>query len=119
MPQTSEPTAEPSDRDRAIEEAKVLLNAYHDRELNDDERRAVEDALKKYPELSQESSMIVGIKNILAQYEGVEPTADFKARLLARASEEAQPEPKRSVLVYALCVLIAILILALAFHLWP
>ena len=116
MPDT--PNHEPIDRDRALEEAKVLLNAYHDRELNDDERRFVEDALKKFPELSQESSMIVGIKNILAQYEGVEPTADFKARLLARAAEET-PQPNRPILIYALCVLIAIIILVVVLHLLP
>ena len=105
-------------RSNELEDAKILLNAYHDRELNGDERRQVEDLLKRFPELSQESSMIFGIKNILSQYEGVTTTPDFKTRLLARAAEDAPPEPDRRILIYALVVLIAVLILAVLFHLF-
>lgn len=85
---TTDSSISDRNRDTDIKRARELLDAYHDRELTDDEQRFVENALKEFPELTEESTMIVGIKNILMRYEGEETESDLTDKLLHRIHNE-------------------------------
>jgi negative regulator of sigma E activity len=113
--QPSARQAPDDERQKNVQRAKELLNDYHDRELSDEERSFVEDALAKYPELAKESSMIVGIKNVLARYEGEDVKVDFSDKLMAKLNDEKKKKSSGywKILIPVVVILLAISVLLL------
>jgi len=71
------------------EQCRELLSGYVDHEVTASERAAIEHHLATCPRCANESSVLVGLKNVLAHWEGVRSTPSFQEAVLTRMARES------------------------------
>jgi anti-sigma factor RsiW len=72
------------------EECLELLSAYADRELTPQELAAVEAHLANNPELATESKLILNMKQLITNWEGLKADRTFHQRVMEQYLRESQ-----------------------------
>jgi len=84
---SAEPTQEP--KHITPETCRELLSSYVDGEMPPEDRAAIERCLREHPKLAKESVML-NFKRLLANWEGVDATPDFRQRVVDQMIRESQ-----------------------------
>jgi len=76
-------------------EVRELLSPMSDREIAPDKLRAVEEHLRTCKECAFQSTMIVGLKRLLGNWDGVHASGRFRSSVLDRVKREPPPKKAR------------------------
>jgi hypothetical protein len=72
-------------------EVRELLSPMTDREVSKDDLKLIEEHLNTCQDCAFQSTMMVGMKNLLRQWDGLKPTEVFHTRVLDRVKSEPPP----------------------------
>lgn len=89
----SEPTAPSTQLN--CEQCRELLSGYVDRELTAEEQQGVERHLASCSHCASESTRMVGLKQVVQHWDGVEGSTEFHEVVLQKMITESQMMPSR------------------------
>ncbi|MBE7465104.1 MAG: zf-HC2 domain-containing protein [Planctomycetes bacterium] len=82
-------------REISCEECRDLLSDYVDKELDEGGRASVEKHLATCEKCSGESSILMGLKNVIQNWDGVSGSDAFKKRTMDQYIRESQMVPSK------------------------
>ena len=89
----SEPTTQSTELN--CEQCRELLSDYVDRELTSAEQQAVERHLATCTRCASESTRMVGLKNVVQHWNGIEGTNEFHEDVMDKLITESQMMPSK------------------------
>lgn len=72
------------------EQCRELLSGYVDRELTTDEQQSVDRHLSTCPRCATESTRVVGLKNVVQHWDGIQGSDDFHQGVMQKLITESQ-----------------------------
>jgi anti-sigma factor RsiW len=79
----------------SCEQCRELLSGYVDHELSGEERGAVEHHLATCPRCATESTSLVGLKNVVRHWDGIQGSQEFHQEVLQELVRESQMLPSK------------------------
>lgn len=79
----------------SCEQCRELLSGYIDRELTTDEQQSVERHLANCPRCATESTHLVGLKNVVQNWNGIEGSDEFHEDVMQKMITESQMMPSK------------------------
>jgi anti-sigma factor RsiW len=89
----NEPTTQSTDLN--CEQCRELLSDYVDRELTEDEQKAVERHLASCTRCASESTRMVGLKNVVQHWNGIQGSEEFHEDVMGKLITESQMMPSK------------------------
>ena len=77
------------------EQCRELLSGYIDREITAAEHQAVEKHLASCPRCATESTHMVGLKNVVQHWNGIEGSTEFQEVVIDKMITESQMMPSK------------------------
>lgn len=82
--------ARPAPREITCESCRELLSEYVDRELSEEEKAGVEHHVATCVKCASESTRLVGLKNIVQNWEGVKGSSKFREAVMEKYISESR-----------------------------